>query len=115
MKEIEKELQKWVDEETLRERQESKGERLTIVEVNVRIHHEKNVTQGEECDRKIETIFIEENEKDEKSITWSYNDGWSYSQVVMALQNKKILQHIICKYGKWYQIYEWVITIFVLV
>jgi hypothetical protein len=39
MKEVEKELQRWVDEETLRERQELKGERLAIVEVKVKIHH----------------------------------------------------------------------------
>lgn len=65
MKKFEKELQRWVDEETLRGRHELKGERLAIVEVKVKIHHEKNVTQGEEFDRDIETLFIKENEKDE--------------------------------------------------
>jgi hypothetical protein len=35
----------------LRERQELEGERLAIIEVKVTIHHETNVTQGEECDR----------------------------------------------------------------
>ncbi len=45
--------------------QELKGERLAIVEVKVKIHHEKNVTQGKEFDRTIETLFIKENEKDE--------------------------------------------------
>ncbi len=38
---------------------------IAIVEVEAKIHHAKNVTQGKEMDRNIEKNFIKENEKDE--------------------------------------------------
>jgi hypothetical protein len=62
IEEDERKLQRQAKERALREGQELKGEKATILEVRAKIYHGKNVTQGEECYRKIEIFFIKENE-----------------------------------------------------
>jgi hypothetical protein len=42
----------------LKEGQELKGEKATIVEIKVRICHGEYVTQGKKCDKKIEVFSL---------------------------------------------------------
>jgi hypothetical protein len=74
---------------------------IAIVEVQAKIHHAKNVTQGIEMYRTIEKKFIEENEKDENVLheatrckkTIANLSLWHY-------RIRKKIHYIICGHGE---------------